>query len=89
MIVKGYVNIQKSSSGFYLGADIHPDLDSAKAAASKATVTQIYIAFDTEDKPERKQKDMSEYYVQKVMEEERLQERIRAESKRKLRKPKG
>lgn len=81
MIVKGYINIQQSPKGFYTGADIHETEELAKAHASKLTVCQVYIAFDTEC--QKRTRDMTRYYAEKELEEERIQERIGSKIKRK------
>jgi len=82
MIVKGYINIQENPrGGVYTGADIHETEEDAKRHASKLTVCQVYIAFDTEST--KRTRDMSEYYAKKELEEERLQERVGVKTKRK------
>jgi hypothetical protein len=46
-IIKGYINIQRNSKGgIYTGGDIHETVELAKHYASKATITQVYLAFE-------------------------------------------
>lgn len=90
MVIKGYINIQRCETtpgrvSFYTGADIHLDEESAKKFASKNTIAQVYIAFETDPKIKR-EKDMTEFYAKKEETEERVQKRVREKSKRTYRK---
>ena len=85
MVIKGYVNIQmvenRGKVSFYTGCDIHPDIESAKRVASKNTVQQVYIAFDTEDSKQKRERDMTDYHAKKEETEQLLQERVREKSR--------
>ncbi len=69
MIVKGFINIQKSDNGFYTGADIHETEEAAKLNASKNTVGSVYIAMEPKE---------LRTYVKKQVEEEREEVGIRS-----------